>query len=116
VTPASIALIQEGRPGDLPLSQAVLAAGALDCSLSYLTRATSERGRPPDAAVRFDHVAYARRRKEVGVPAERVREAFGLSPRAARRLALGTGEPTLSHTASLEHMLQLPPGSLLCAD
>ena len=112
VTEASIGLMQEGRPGELPLSEAVLAARGLDCSLSYLTRATTERGHPPDAAVRFDHVAYVRRRNGAGLSAERVRSALQLSVRDARRLALGTYEPTIGQTMLLEQLVQLPPGGL----
>jgi hypothetical protein len=113
VTQASIVLIEEGRPGDLPLSQAVLAARALNCSLAYLTRATSERGHPPETAVRFDHVAYASRRKECALSAERVRAALQLSPRDARRLALGTHEPTVGQVTLLEQTLRLPTATLL---
>jgi hypothetical protein len=116
VTEVSISLMQEGRPGDLPLSQAVLAARALNCSLSYLTRVTSERERPPDAGLRFDHAGYARRRKEAGLSAEHVRAALQLSPRNARRLALGTREPTVGQLTLLEQMLQLPPRTLASGD
>ena len=101
-----------GRPGALLLSHAVLAGRALGCSLSYLTRTTRERGRPPEECLRFDQAAYERRHKKAGLGAERVRELLRLSPRDGRRLALGTYEPTIGQVTSLEQVLRLPPGEL----
>jgi hypothetical protein len=112
----SLGLLGEGKATALRLSQAVLAARALDCSLDYLTGAVRERGRPPAANLRFDHELYQRRRKKIGLTATRVREVLELSPRDARRLALGTYEPRLRETQELEQMLQLPPGGLLPED
>jgi hypothetical protein len=54
LTEMSLELIKQGEPGALPLSQAVIAARALDCSLSHLTRTTAERGRPPEEGTHFD--------------------------------------------------------------
>ena len=115
LTEASLELVREGRAGDLSLSQAVAAAQALACSLEYLTRTTSERGRPPSEAARFDHVTYARRRKELGLSAESIRVALKLSHRDGRRLALGTYEPTLGEIATVQQLVQLPAGALLAS-
>jgi hypothetical protein len=122
VTEVSLELMRGGRPGDLPLSQAVAAARAMNCSLAYLARTTGERGRPwavndrgrpPSEGARFDHVTYADRRKEVGLSAEHVRRALRLSPRDGRRLALGTHEPTIAQITLLEQLLRLPPAGLI---
>lgn len=113
VTESSLELLKQGDPGALLFSQAVLTARTLECSLYYLMRTTSERGRPPDDGIRFGHIAYTSRRKEVGLAAERVRDVLGLSPRDGRRLALGTFEPTVGQITVLETALLLPPGGLL---
>jgi ribosome-binding protein aMBF1 (putative translation factor) len=87
----------------------------VECSLFYLARESSERGRPSHVAARFDHLTYGRRRKASGLSAEQIRHALDLSPRDRRRLALGTYEPTLEQARVLEGLLTLPPGSLLAA-
>jgi hypothetical protein len=112
-TEYSIELIQQGQPGQLKLSQAVLAARVFDCSLAYLALTTREHGQPPGAARRFNPAAYIRRRTDARISAERVRAAPNLSPRDARRLALGMYEPTVRQLAALEQILRLPPAALL---
>jgi hypothetical protein len=113
VTDESIELIQQGEPGKLKLWQAVVAARTVGCSLAFLIHATRERGQPPAGDLRFDHVAYLRRRRDAGIAAERVRQVLGLGPRDGRRLALGTYEPTVGQVTTLEQMLSLPPGAFL---
>jgi hypothetical protein len=95
------------------LPEAVLAAGALGCSLEYLAGETAERGQPPLPDAVFDSSALTRRFSEAAVKERTLLRQLGLTLGNWRRIRNGSEPPSLGVALQLATVANTPLSSLL---